>query len=289
VTAAVPPTHELQENPDAPSHWGEPDVIVELIDLYLNDTSRQMAVMQAAGEFILNNANRKNEEEKKVDKLASHLLLPKSVILSQVKEVPVTASAIKRLAKGAKVSDLVVALRIAATATALGLNNASVVFYEDNEMVWQWSETLKLTMEGSQELLSECINAAPTAARIPHEQDQLIVASLLDNPYLNTKTVFLQLVAESEGTKQLHEERIKELGDYVYGDDNQFRKSLQGCFGTMKPLVQKLSLEDAVQLFDKRYLRGPNRWKVESFKRLKTERGREYIRLRLQAWSRNDS
>lgn len=239
------------------------------------------------GESIFEGTNKKSIEERRVDELAAQLLLPKSTVLNEIKEIPVTAAVLKKIAKRAEVSEVTVALRVASLASDLGLSNASAIFYESDEVKWQWPKTLKIPKPLAREILSKCAEVTPAPARIPHQQSMVIVASLLKNIYLNTKVIFLQLVTEAEGLRQLPEERIRELEKYVYKDDNDFRRSLQGCFGAFKPEVQTLSLEEAEIKFYGRYSRDQARWGVESLERLKSEKGREYVRLRLQMWSKN--
>jgi Zn-dependent peptidase ImmA (M78 family) len=246
-----------------------------------------LRVPTVVGESIFGDTHRKSAEEKKVDKLAAELLLPESVVLAHVKEIPVTATVIEQLAKKAKVSDLMVALRIAALSSSLGLDNASVVFYENDEMAWQWSATLQLTEEAPQEVLAECMRNAPTPARIPHE-GRIVVASLLDNPYFNTKIVFLQLVPEAEGNKQLREERLRELEDYVFQGNVTFRQSLNGRFGMFRPTAATMRLTDALNYFNARIRQYPNTLSTEQVKRLLSEKGQEYLRLRLQVWTKAD-
>lgn len=246
-----------------------------------------LRVPTVVGESIFDETRSKNAEEKRVDKLAAELLLPKSIVLAHVKEIPVTAAVIEQLAKKAKVSDLMVALRMASLSSSLGLDNASVVFYENDEMVWQWSETLPLNGETPQEILAECTRSAPAPARIPYE-GRVVVASLLHNPYFDTKTVFLQLVPEAEGNKQLREERRRELEDYVFQGNVTFKQSLNGRFGMFRPTAATMSLTEALNYFNDRLRRYPNTLSAEQVERLLSEKGQEYLRLRLQVWTKSD-
>ncbi|HMS39110.1 MAG TPA: ImmA/IrrE family metallo-endopeptidase [Pyrinomonadaceae bacterium] len=226
---------------------------------------------------------RKNEEERLIDKFAAELLLPTSIILNSIQEIPVTAKTLQKIAKKAKVSDLAVALRVANLAYEIGLSNASVVFYENDTLKWQWSETLRLTGNTPATILAECTTLAPNPARIPFQQNEVIVASFIENPNFNTKILFLQLVNESDGFKQLREERIRELEKYLFADDIKFRQSLAGRFGAFKLTAQNMFLDEAIQEFNTRLAKNSD---LINLHRLKSEKGREYIKLKLESWTK---
>jgi len=239
-------------------------------------------VRAVVGEFV-NPFGRKNREERKIDKLAAELLLPKSIVLKTVQEIPVTAKMLQGFAKKAKVSQSTVALRVASLTKELKLNDASVVLYENDIMKWQWSETLRLNGDSPAEILAECARCAPQPARIPHEQNEVIVASFIENPNNQTKLLFLQLVNESDGFKQLREERIRELEEYLFEDDIKFRQSMAGRFGIFKSTAQNMFLGEAIQEFNVRLLRNPE---LINLQRLRSEKGREYIKLKLEIWTK---
>ena len=126
------------------------------------------------------------------------------------------------------------------------------------------------------------------AARIPQEDNEVVVASFLDNPKLDTKIVFLQLVPDHEGLKQLVVERLKELEKELFAGDAIFRSSVNGRFGHFKPAAMKLQLEDAVKQFTTRLRTNPpDLLNPRQIKALLSPKGVEYIRLKLQQWTRN--
>lgn len=243
-------------------------------------------VPTVVGESILTFGKR-SKEERQIDKFAAELLLPASKVLSAIQEIPVTAKALQRFTKNAKVSDLAVALRVANLTAEIGLNDASVVFYENDTLKWQWSETLKLTGDTPAEILAECTKLAPNPARILHKQNEVIVASFIENPSFSTKTLFLQLVNEFDGLKQLREERIRELEKYVFADEINYKRSFEGCIGWIKPRIENLSLDEAIAIFNNRYLKSSERWGRTQFNRLRSDEGSEYIQLRLEIWTKN--
>ncbi len=107
----------------------------------------------------------------------------------------------------------------------------------------------------------------------------MIVASFIENPNFNTKILFLQLVDKFDGFKQLREERIRELEEYLFEDDTKFRQSLAGRFGAFKSTAQNMFLDEAIQLFNRRILQNPE---LINLRLLRSEKGREYIKLKLE-------
>jgi Zn-dependent peptidase ImmA (M78 family) len=69
-----------------------------------------------------------SDEERKVNHLASELLIPAEVARASLPEPPVVTVALQKLAKRAKVSELAAAVRVCNLARQIGLINASVVF-----------------------------------------------------------------------------------------------------------------------------------------------------------------
>lgn len=247
-----------------------------------------LGIPAVVGESVFTIDSRRSANEREVNKLAAKILLPASRIRDDLKEVPITAAVIEKLARRAKVSDIVVALRLANEAPSFGLTNAAVVFYSNDKMVWQFSENLWLSEDGPDEVLAECKKAFPMAARIPQGENQIVVASFLDNPKLDTKIVFLQLVPDHEGLKQLRVERLKELERDLFGGDVTFRSSVNGRFSNFKPAAMKLPLEDAVKQFTTRLRTNPpDILNPKQIGALLSPRGVEYIRLKLQQWTKD--
>lgn len=224
-----------------------------------------------------------SEEEKLVNLVASQILLPEKILIEAISEIPITATLIKKLAKKAKVSELVVARRLATMAENIGLKGALVAFYKDSKFQWQWSETHKINEEFLTQILKLCGGLHPNPARIPRKTERdVIVGSIVKNPSHNTTTVFIQLVHEHDGNKRLSEERRRELEEYIFHGNDKFRMSLNGCFGAFKSKIKGMSLEDAQNLFYEIHLRSDERWGQDAYQRLTSDRGQEYINIRLE-------
>jgi Zn-dependent peptidase ImmA (M78 family) len=159
------------------------------------------------GESMLELQSSTNEEEKMVNSFAAKILLPQKIAKTYIPEIPITSAVIKRIAKKAKVSELFVARRLASLAPNLGLKDGLVIFYKNSNFEWQWSKTVWMNPKFAQELLAECLRVNPNPARVRREeQNDVVVASILENPYSDTITIFLQIVQEEVGLKKLNEE-----------------------------------------------------------------------------------
>lgn len=246
-----------------------------------------LGIPTVVGEAIIDVQISSNEEEKMVDSFAAQLLLPQKIAESFIPEIPVTAKVIKSISKKAKVSQIFVARRLASLAQNLGLKDALVIFYKNNTFEWQWSNTIGLKSNLAQDILKRCLHASPSPARIHRkEYEDAIVASILENPHSDTTIIFLQIVPEKDGLKKLNEETIRELSEFIFGNNQQFQLSLQGCFGVFKSKVRNLSTAEALKLFNKTYLAANQRWEQAELGRLKSEKGQKYIRLRLANWTK---
>ncbi|HEV7645424.1 MAG TPA: ImmA/IrrE family metallo-endopeptidase [Pyrinomonadaceae bacterium] len=239
------------------------------------------------GEHIFSDPKNRTAEELKVDEFAAQILLPASIVKSKIQETPITAAAIKRLAKDAKMSQLAVALRIANLTPELGFGATIVLFYENDDMKWQWSQTLNAPGDMPKKLLAKAMESNPQPARILYSNGKVSVISFLENPSLNTKTVFVQLVSEQDGFKQLPEERVRELEQKIFENDIDSRKSMAGRFGAFKKTAQSMLLEEAIDVFVSRLKKYPYPLSKDRMNKLLAEDGIEYIRLKLQSWTKS--
>jgi hypothetical protein len=223
-----------------------------------------------------------DEEERRVNEVAAELLIPQEVVKAIVSELPVVAPVLKRLAKQSHVSELAAALRIANLAPALGLENACVVFFEGDTVGWQWSRTLSMRDETAIGLRDEARDAAPNAFRYARkDENDAIVASLIENPFFGSATLFVQLLPTEYGKHKARDERRAELEQYLFEGQGAFQRQLQGCFGAFKPHTQGMSASDAEAAFWERY---EGRFTGVPGRRLGSPKGREYVRLRLEEW-----
>jgi hypothetical protein len=180
------------------------------------------------------------------------------------------------------VSELAAALRIANLAVELGLEKASVVFFEGDTVSWQWSQTLSMPDETAINLRDAARKAAPKPFRhIRAAKNDVIVASLIENPFFGSATLFVQLLPAEYRDQKSREERRAELEQFLFDGQIAFQRQLQGCFGAVKPRVKGMSTSEAVTAFWGRY---EQRFSGIPKKRLTSQKGRGYVRLRLEEW-----
>jgi Zn-dependent peptidase ImmA (M78 family) len=217
-------------------------------------------------------------EERRVNELASALLIPTEVVKAYLPSPPVVAAALKKLAKKANVSELAAAIRVCNLASEIGLVNASVVLFDDDQMRWQWSRTLKMPNDTAEYLLAEARRVAPNAFRCQRSQGDVIVASTIENPYFGSATLFVQLLPSEVGMNLSHEERRKQLEKILFANDVKLQQQVSGLMGAHKPRVADMTANEAEALFWER-----NRAKLKSTT-LDSETGHEYVRLRITEW-----
>ena len=109
----------------------------------------------------------------------------------------------------------------------------------------------------------------------------MLVASLVENPFFGSATMFVQLLPAKYGEQKPRDERRAEIEEYLFDGQVTFQRQLQGCFGAFKPLVKGMSASEAEDTFWERYER---RFAGVPKKRLTSPKGREYVRLRLEEW-----
>src|SRR5262249_8919575 len=133
-------------------------------------------------------------------------------------------------------------------ATAIGLTNAIVFYYQDGNFKWMYSNTLKTNEDTARTLYASARAVAPGVYREDHKGN-IIVASYYESPY--SQAVFSQLLPNE--IAQLKSER--ELQDEIFADNDKFLQSVNGCLSTMRQkLVKKgMSSEQCLEAFWARY------------------------------------
>jgi Zn-dependent peptidase ImmA (M78 family) len=241
-----------------------------------------LGIPPVIGESISEFPGSNKSEEREVDKLASQILLPETIVLSEISSLPVVHDTIKKLAKRARISAIAAALRISTLYEKLNIKDSSVILYRDNKVKWQWSLTLNISEELAEELLQDCIDIHPTPLRVHREKTKdSVVASFLHNPSNSTHLIFLQILPEQYTSIKSRDERLKELAVIIFSQDESFQPSLSGCFGSFKARASTLSLDEAVSEF---YIKYKERLPEERFALIMSPVGKEYVKLKLSAW-----
>lgn len=217
-------------------------------------------------------------EERRVNELASELLMPTDIVRSVVPDVPIVAAAIKTLAKKSNVSDLAAAIRVCNLATEIGLLNASVVLFNGDCTKWQWSTTLRMPEETAAKLLQKTREASPSAFRHRQPNGQVVVASIIENPYFGSATMFVQLLPPELAMAQSRHERRKQLELEVFGSDRKLQNRVSGLLGAHKQRTEGMSAKMAIADFWNR------NGKKLAGTTLDSDLGQEYVELRIREW-----
>lgn len=237
-----------------------------------------LGVPALVGESFEDMLGSDSAEERRVNDLASELLIPTEVVKSTIPDLPVVAAALKRLAKKANVSELAAAIRVCNLATEIGLENASFVLFDDSKVRWQWSKTLSMPNDTAARLLEAARKSAPEAYRFTRPQGDVIVASKIENPYFGSATLFVQLLPAEIGLKRSHHERRCDLERVLFADNPKLQQQLSGLLGAHKQRISGMSQQAAVENFWDR-----NQEKLRGTA-IGSQEGREYIKLRIREW-----
>ncbi len=220
-------------------------------------------------------------EERQVNQLASELLMPEPIVQQVLPDLPVVCDGLRRLAKKANVSELAAAIRVCNLAEEIGLNNALVVLFDDDDSVrWQWSQTLTMLESTACELFRRARGSGPEVFRVEREDGKVIVASIIENHYFGSATMFVQLLPNDVGYNLSHHERRKQLEQALFEGEVKLQQRMSGFFGALKDRVKKqgLSKSQAKSDFWQRYEETLSGTSVDS------EEGHAYVDLRIEEW-----
>lgn len=238
-----------------------------------------LGVPSVVGETYEDMLRSDSEEERRVNELASALLIPAKIAKQSLSELPVVSAALQKLAKRAKVSELAAAVRVCNLASEIGLVNASVVLFDGESVRWQRSLTLTMSDETAVRLLKEARNAKPMAYREDcRDNGDVVIASTLENPSFGSATLFVQRLPAPLGNKFSREEQRKILETELLCGNVKLRQRLSGLLGAHKNrTTSRTAAESEVDFWNRNHemLRDTT---------LDTERGRDYVRLRISEW-----
>lgn len=237
-----------------------------------------LGIPTVVGETVEDMLGSDSAEERQVNELASELLIPTDEVTKRIGAPPVVAQALERLAKAANVSQVMAAIRVANLAEQIGLVNAAVIQFEEDEIKWMWSATIRMSRATAIKLRDQARGAKPDAFRHRKEDGDVIVASMIENPKFQTSTLFVQLLPPEHGLVHSHDERRRQLESQLFSKGDKLRPEVEGCFGAFKPKVAGLTLKQAETAFWERY---HDRFKKST---MTSHAGTEYVRLRLSEW-----
>ncbi len=238
-----------------------------------------LGVPTVVGETYEDMLRSDSNEERRVNDLASALLIPAKVAVEVLSELPVVTASLQKLAKKANVSELAAAIRVCNLAKEIGLVNASVVLFNGEYVRWQWSKTLTMLNETAVRLLAEARNTSPMAFReICDDNGDVVVASTIENPGFGSATLFIQRLPAAEGMNISRDERRKILESELFENDLKLRQRLSGLLGAHKNRTANGTQAESETDFWKRNLETLRSTPLNS------KKGREYVKLRISEW-----
>ena len=224
-------------------------------------------------------SNRK--EERDADQLASEFLIPNEQLHAYLSDkLPVDAKTLGRLAKAANVSPVMAACRVVNATDELDLQNAAVVFFVDGREQWRYSHGLEFDERDAQRLFRLAMKHKPQLVREDNQDGNVAVGSIIDAQAY--QVLLIQLLPEDQASKETVEEQVSRLAKKVFGDDLSFRQSVAAVLGSIKTKCSGQNLDDVCQFFFRQYV-GP-KYTGTNASALRSQSGREYVRLHLQRW-----
>jgi Zn-dependent peptidase ImmA (M78 family) len=237
-----------------------------------------LGVPTIVGESLEDMLGSDSDEERRVNDLAAELLIPTQVVKAALPELPIVATALKRLARQANVSELAAAIRVANVAEQIGLLNASVVLFDGANVRWQWSRTLRMSNATATFLLQKSRKTTPHAFRQEQQDGNVAVASIIENPYFGSATLFVQLLPPELGLKVSRHERRGTLERVLFADDKKLQQRMSGFFGFLKTRIAGKTKQEVEADFWSRYQEKLRDTPISS------REGHEYVRLRIAEW-----
>lgn len=238
-------------------------------------------VLETDPELVLEPFQSDRQEEREADRVASTFLIPDERLRQLVgDQVPVDVKTLNRVAKEANVSPVMAARRVVADCKQLGLLNAAVFYFEHGELIWSYSESLTFDRDEPAELFREAKRAYPALARSDNGDGNVNVCSLLETEYY--QLLLVQLLHPSQAEEESLEEKRRRLAAFVFGDDTSFRQSVAGSLGVVRQRCQGCTIEEAAAYFEENYM--GTKYEGVQLDRLRTEEGRQYVRIHLSRW-----
>lgn len=221
----------------------------------------------------------RSPEEKAANRVGSEILLPPSR-LKKIMKRPVDSRTIATAAKEAKVSEVVIALRLFKMAADFDLDHPVVARLEEGVVKWRMPLTYQLDDNVAQRLYDEAQTAGGTK-RESDTADKSIRVCALSNP--GFQILFFYWLNEKQATEFTTWEQRKQIEVELFEGDVKFQQRLSGFFGAFKPHALEMNIDDAFVAFYERY---GERFQDDRYDRFHSELCQRYIRLRLSEFSK---
>ena len=195
--------------------------------------------------------NPRSREERDADELASKLLLPSRRVIEIIGTHAVDYPAIKELMRKARVSDIVVALRLAKSGEEFGLTNPRIVWFEGSQIKSVLPKERPLNPSAAISLFDQASADPDRTARRKGKDGRMIIAVALPNE--NYPTLFYYRADPIMAGSSPKRREQKALEEVLFNDDERFRCSLNGCIGGNRHKLINMELWEQVDFVIQRF------------------------------------
>jgi hypothetical protein len=226
------------------------------------------------------------EEEKAADRLAAEMLLPDSQLEKYLgNDLPIDGRSLSRLAKAAKVSQVMAALRVISSYGPLDSKPAAVLFFRNFVFDWQFGRTSNIPANTALALLNMAIESKPDLVRIELRDGDHAIATLLETN--SSQTLFVQILPPHTALSKSYDERLADLERTTFGLDESLKKSLKTTMGQFRSRHKHLSLDHTVTLFYGEYV--GRKYVGQQENKLRSPEGLLYVRSFFSRYFRSSS
>ncbi|VTR97013.1 Uncharacterized protein OS=Nitrosomonas europaea (strain ATCC 19718 / NBRC 14298) GN=NE1817 PE=4 SV=1: DUF955 [Gemmata massiliana] len=223
----------------------------------------------------------RSPDEKAANRLGAEILLPPSC-LKRIMKLPVDSKAIAVAAKEAKVSEVVIALRLFKMATDFQLSSPVIARLEESVVKWHMPVTYPLRDDAAQYLYERAATAGGTLRENDSEQMPILVCAL-SNP--SFQVLFFYWLNEKQASVPTPWEQRKQLEAKLFEGDKNFQNVFSGLIGGFKKKAQGMTSEDAYLAFYDLY---KDRFKDDQYIRFHSDLCQQYIRFRLGEYAKSE-
>ncbi|HYH65481.1 MAG TPA: ImmA/IrrE family metallo-endopeptidase [Urbifossiella sp.] len=220
----------------------------------------------------------RSPEEKEANQLGSELLLPPAVLAKMVR-LPVDSRMIAQVAKRARVSEIVVALRLVRTPARFEMIQPVIARLEEGAVKWQIPISYSLPDDTAQHVYDLAVGHGGTH-RLTDVTGKPMIALALSNP--GFQVLLLYWLTAAQAVSPTFWERRKKFEDALFADDPNLRIRVNAFIGSIKPSITSLTTEQAFWAFYEKY---GDRLTGEQAVRFHSATCYDYIRLRLSEYT----
>jgi IrrE N-terminal-like domain len=224
--------------------------------------------------------NPKSQEERDADDLASRLLLPGRRVTEIIEGYAIDYSTIKEIKNRAKVSDIVVALRLAKSGDEFGLDSPTVVWFESGQIKSVLPVGRNVSRQSVVDLFHKAAACPDHTVRARAKDGAIIIASILPNT--NYPTLFIYRADPQSARSSPRREEVKSLEDALFKDDDYFRRCLNGCIGGHKKSLLDLDVMERVEFVIEKFAGSYTQRPDEHLVKIRSQQCLEWLYIKME-------